>query len=79
MSTVSETLIRIETHLDNYKKNRNANDARKIGEAICRVILLNSNKPETNKLSSSTKFNVLIDSLNAKNLSEDENHLKKLK
>lgn len=52
MSTVSETLIRIETHLDNYKKNRNANDARKIGEAICRVILLNSNKPETNKLSS---------------------------
>ncbi|MFM5640367.1 NACHT domain-containing NTPase [Aeromonas veronii] len=79
MSTVSETLIRIETHLDNYKKNRNANDARKIGEAICRVILLNSNKPETNKLSSSTKFNVLIDSLNAKNLSEDENHLKKIK
>lgn len=79
MNTISKQLERIENYLTKYKDNKNANDARKIGEAVCRIILLNSDKESTQNLSSETKFNTLIDSLTKKNLSKNENHLKKIK
>lgn len=79
MQTISEVLKRLEVYLEEYMERKKANDARKIGEAVCRVILLNSDKQATRELSSETKFQVLINSLNNKNLSENENHLKKIK
>ncbi|MCL6272247.1 NACHT domain-containing protein [Sansalvadorimonas sp. 2012CJ34-2] len=79
VSSVLEVLGRIESYLESFKQNKNANDARKLGEAICRVILINSDNQSTKELCKATKFQVLIDSLSKKNLSENENHLKKIK
>ncbi|PTN11557.1 NACHT domain-containing protein [Nitrosomonas aestuarii] len=79
MQTISEALGRIASYLDEYKKTNKANDARKIGEAICRVILLNSENKSTNELSNKTKYQELIESISKSNLKEDENHLKKIK
>ncbi|WP_316674791.1 hypothetical protein [uncultured Tolumonas sp.] len=79
MHTITEVLERLETYLHEFESSNKANDARKIGEAICRVILLNSENQNTQLKSSETKFQTLIDTLNKNNLSEDENHLKKIK
>ncbi|MFM4819502.1 NACHT domain-containing NTPase [Aeromonas hydrophila] len=79
MNTINEVLERLEVYLHEFESSNKANDARKIGEAVCRIILLNSDKQITQSKSIETKFQVLIDSLNKNNLSEDENHLKKIK
>ncbi len=79
MHSITEVLERLERYLNDYTESRKANDARKIGEAVCRVILLNSDNENTRKKILETKFQTLIDSLSKSNLSENENHLKKIK
>ena len=79
MHTITEILERLESYLEDYKKTNKINEARKIGESICKIILLNSEKEDTRNLSTNTKFQVLIDSLSKNNLSENENHIKKIK
>ena len=79
MHTILEVLDRLDNYLADYIETNKANDARRIGEAVCRVILLNSDNEETKKRSTETKFQVLIDSLNKNNLTENENHLKRIK
>lgn len=73
-----EVLGRIESNLKEWVENKKPNDARKVCEAICKVVLLNADNEETRMLSEQSKFNVLIDSLNPKNLSIAKNHLKKI-
>lgn len=77
MHTINEVLERLGVYLHEFESSNKANDARKIGEAVCRIILLNSDKQSTQSKSIETKFQTLIDLLNKNNLSEDENHLKK--
>jgi hypothetical protein len=79
MHTITQVLERLENYLHEFECNNKANDARKIGESVCRVILLNSDKQISQSKISETKFQTLIDTLNKNNLSEDENHLKKIK
>lgn len=79
MNNIPELLERLGEYLESYKESGKANDARKIGEVVCKVILLNSDNLSTKELSKATQFQALIDALSSKNLSENENHLKKIK
>lgn len=65
--------------MSDYDRLGKANDARKIGECVCRVILLSSESETTQALSSKSKFQELIDSISKKNLDVNENHIKKIK
>jgi len=73
------TINRLSNYLHEYQKTGNSNDARKIGECTCRVILLNSSIEVTRALSKQSKYQVLIDSISVKNLGINDNHLKKIK
>ena len=79
MEDLKITLGRLANYLNEYEKTEKPNDARKMGECICKIILLSSTTEATHPLSEKTKFQDLIDSLSKKNLDINENHLKKIK
>ena len=79
MEDLKTILSRLSKYLSDYDRLGKPNDARKIGECVCRVILLSSESATTQTLSSKTKFQELIDSISKKNLDVNENHIKKIK
>lgn len=76
---INEVIKRLNIHVGSFEKSKSLNDARKAAEAICRIILLNSEVEAIKNKAQQTKLNILIDSLNPKELSIPENHLKKIK
>lgn len=76
---INEVIKRLNIHVGSFEKSKSLNDARKAAEAICRIILLNSEVEAIKNKAQQTKLNTLIDSLNSKELSIPENHLKKIK
>ena len=79
MEDLKTTLGRLSSYLNEYEKTEKPNDARKMGECICKVILLSSAIEATRELSEKSKYQELIGSLSKKNLDINENHLKKIK
>ncbi|MCP5458722.1 MAG: NACHT domain-containing protein [Gammaproteobacteria bacterium] len=79
MEEIKTILGRLSNYLNDYEKTGKSNDARKIGECLCRVILINSPIEAIRELSTKTKYQELIDSLSKKNLDINDNHLKKIK
>lgn len=77
MENLDTLLERLTGHLESYNSTDKANDARKIGECICKVILASSAK--TISLSGETKFDSLIQSLSNTNFSENISHIKKIR
>lgn len=75
-----EFIYRISNYLKEYEDKKNPNDARKIGECICKLILINSTNEKNIELANEEKFNILIESLNKRILEDiDDGHLKKIK
>ncbi|MEZ8065117.1 MULTISPECIES: NACHT domain-containing protein [Vibrio] len=79
MEDLKTILSRLSKYLSDYDRLGKPNDARKVGECVCRVILLSSESEATQALSSKSKFQELIDSISKKNLDVNENHIKKIK
>ncbi|WP_417696704.1 NACHT domain-containing protein [Psychromonas sp.] len=79
MKDLKATLSRLSNYLNEYEKTGKPNDARKMGESICKIILLSSTIEATRELSKKSKYQELIDSLSKKHLDINENHLKKIK
>ncbi|HAS6069893.1 TPA: NACHT domain-containing protein [Vibrio vulnificus] len=79
MEDLKTILSRLSKYLSDYDRLGKPNDARKIGECVCRVILLSSESETTQALSSKSKFQELIDAISKKNLDVNENHIKKIK
>lgn len=77
--TISEVLERLSTYIIDFEKTKDFNCARKAAEAVCRIILLNSQNATIQAKASVTKLNSLIDSLTTENVGIDQNHLKKIK
>lgn len=63
--TLTKTINRLDTYVDDFFSKKNINSARKAGEAICKVIILDKN-PTLNI--SNFKFEQLISSLTTKNI-----------
>ncbi|TOF29611.1 hypothetical protein CGJ24_24320, partial [Vibrio parahaemolyticus] len=74
MEDLKTILSRLSKYLSDYDRLGKPNDARKVGECVCRVILLSSESETTQALSSKSKFQELIDSISKKNLDVNENH-----
>lgn len=79
MEDLKTILSRLSKYLSDYDRLGKPNDARKIGECVCRVILRSSESETTQALSSKNKFQELIESISKKNLDVNENHIKKIK
>lgn len=79
MEDIKELLNRLSNYLVDWNRTKNANFSRKLGEVICKIILLNSANLDTKELSKKTKLQELIDAISKRNLTENENHLKKIK
>ena len=76
---IGSVIERVGKHILAFEKSKDLNSARKAAEALCRVLLLNSDNPSTQEKASESKLNTLIDSLNQKNLTIAENHIRRIK
>lgn len=77
--SIANVVTRLSSYIADFDSNRKLTDARKAGEAFCRIILLNSEREEVREKAKATKFNVLIDSLTENNLQIPKSHLNRIK
>ncbi|MGY8829563.1 MAG: hypothetical protein ACKVIS_08440 [Pseudomonadales bacterium] len=76
---IKEILERLADHVDQFEENKDLNSARKAAEAICKIILLSSEKTEAGIKASETTLNPLIDNISVKTTGIKPFHIKKLK
>src|SRR5450830_2063792 len=79
INKISDALNRLATYITEFEKSKDFNEARKAAEAMCRILLLNSDNQAIRDKAEQTKLNLLIESLTSESLGIDQNHLKKIK
>lgn len=62
---IVETIERLDKHVEGFYSKKDVNIARKAGEALCKIILLNY---EQNEMAEHTKYEALIQSISYKNI-----------
>lgn len=76
---IQDVLHRIDSYCKSFETEKDLSNARKFAEAICRLILIKAGKTtEVIEKAKGENLNVLIESLTKKNISINENHLRKI-
>ena len=76
---VRDILQRLEEHIHNFETKKDLNSARKAAEAICKTILLSSEKQDAIEKANETTLNALIDGVSVKTTGVKPFHIKKIK